>query len=158
MQKIVYGVLAVFALFLVGGFALPGTSRVIVTADIDAPPATVFAQLNDQRRANLWAPVTSVDPNARVLFSGPARGAGATITWDGAIAGSGTRTIVESEPYERLVSLINAGEDSESRTWFELAPTATGTHVEWGFEHAHGLNIVGRYIGALVAGVIRRDN
>ena len=158
MQRVLYGVGAFLGLLIVIGFLLPGTNRVTVSAEIDAPAATVFAQLNDQRRANLWSPVTAVDPNARIEFSGPARGAGATITWDGTIAGSGTRTIVESRPHEYIENLINGGEPGESRSRFELFPLPGGTRVDWTFEHDYGLNVVGRYFGVLIGGVIRRDN
>ena len=145
------------ALLLLGGFALPGQSRFVVTADIDAPRATVFALVNDMRRSNLWSSVTATDPNAKVVFSGPARGVGSTVTWDGNIAGSGTQSITESRPYEYVASSINETEPGESRTWFELNDGAGFTRVAWGFEHDYGINVVGRYFGLMVTGVIRRD-
>lgn len=157
MQKVVYGVGAFFALLLLGGFLLPSQSRFVITKDIDAPRATVFALVNDMRRADLWWPVTDTDANARLVFSGPPRGVGSTITWDGPTAGSGTQTITESRPYEFVETSINPGEPGESRTWFELEEGAVATRVHWGFEHDYGLNVVGRYFGLMVTGVIRKD-
>ncbi len=157
MQKVLYGVGAFVALLLLGGFALPSQSRFVVTADIDAPRATVFALVNDMRRKDLWSPITATDPNARIFFSGPARGVGATITWDGSIAGSGTQSITASRPFESVETTINAGEAGESRTWFELADGLGFTRVLWGFEHDYGLNVVGRYFGLMVTGLIRKD-
>ncbi len=157
MQKVLYGVGAFVALLLLGGFALPSQSRFVVTADIDAPRATVFALVNDMRRKDLWSPISATDPNARIFFSGPARGVGATITWDGSIAGSGTQSITASRPFESVETTINAGEAGESRTWFELADGLGFTRVLWGFEHDYGLNVVGRYFGLMVTGLIRKD-
>ena len=157
MQKVLYGVGAFVALLLLGGFALPSQSRFVVTADIDAPRATVFALVNDMRRKDLWSPITATDPNARIFFSGPVRGVGATITWDGSIAGSGTQSITASRPFEFVETTINAGEAGESRTWFELADGLGFTRVLWGFEHDYGLNVVGRYFGLMVTGLIRKD-
>jgi len=157
VQKVLFGVGVFVTLLLLGGFALPSHSRFIVTADIDAPRATVFALVNDMRRKDLWSPVTATDPNARIIFSGPVRGVGSTITWDGSIAGSGTQSITVSRPFEFVETLINAGEAGESRTWFELAEGMGFTRVSWGFEHDYGLNVVGRYFGLMMTGIIRRD-
>ncbi len=157
MQKVLYGVGILVALLLLGGFALPSKSRFVVSADIDAPRATVFALVNDMRRVKLWSPITASDPNARVIFSGPNRGIGSTLTWDGSIAGSGTQRISASRPFEFVETIINAGEPGQSRTWFELEEKAGLTHVQWGFEHDYGLNVIGRYFGLMVTRVIRQD-
>lgn len=157
MQKVLYGIGALLALLLVIGLLLPRQSRFVLEADIDAPPATVFALLNDMRRTRLWSHVAEIDPNAEYHYSGPARGAGSTVAWDGPVAGSGTQTIVESRPHEHIETLINAGEKGEARTWFALEPADGGTGLSWGFAHDHGYNLVGRYVGLLATGIIRRD-
>ena len=157
VQKFLYVIGAVVALLIVVGLLLPRHSRVEVSTLIDAPPATVFALVNDFRRVDLWSPRTATDPNARVVFSGPDRGVGATVTWDGVIVGSGTQTIVESRPYEHVATTINPGEPGEARTWFDIEPEDGNTRVTWGFAHDHGLNIVGRYFALLLSGVVKRE-
>jgi effector-binding domain-containing protein len=157
VQKILYAVGAFVAILIIIGFLLPRHSRVEVSALVDAPPATVFALVNDFRRVDLWAPRTATDPNARVIFSGPPRGVGATVTWDGVIAGSGTQTIVESRPYEHVATAINPGEAGEAHTWFNIGREKGATRVTWGFAHDHGLNLVGRYFALLLSGVVRRE-
>ena len=157
VQKFLYVIGAIVALLIVVGLLLPRHSRVEVSALVDAPPATVFALVNDFRRVDLWSPRTANDPNARVLFSGPKRGVGATVTWDGVIAGSGTQTIVESRPHEHVATTINPGEPGEARTWFDIEPGEGNTRVTWGFAHDHGLNLVGRYFALLLAGVVKRE-
>ena len=157
MQKFLYVIGAIAALLIVVGLLLPRHSRVEVSALVDAPPATVFALVNDFRRVDLWSPKTATDPNARILFSGPDRGVGATVTWDGMIVGSGTQTIVESRPYEHVATTINPGEPGEARTWFDIGGEDGKTRVTWGFAHDHGLNLVGRYFALLLAGVVKRE-
>ena len=157
MQKFLYVIGAVVALLIVIGLLLPRHSRVEVSTLIDAPPATVFALVNDFHRADLWSPKTATDPNARVVFSGPDRGVGATVSWDGVIVGSGTQTIVESRPYEHVATTINPGEAGEAHTWFDIGREQGGTRVTWGFAHDHGLNLVGRYFALLLSGVVRRE-
>ncbi len=157
MQKVFFGIGGLLALLLVIGLALPRHSRFVVTRDIDAPAATIFAQLDDLRRSRLWLRAAEIDPNAEFRFSGPARGAGATVSWDGPVAGSGTQTIVESRPYSRLASVINAGEPDEARTLFDLDPAAGATRVAWSFELDHGYNLTGRYLGLATTRILRRE-
>lgn len=157
LQKVVYAVAALFLVLLAVGLVLPGESRFEVSTTIAAPPATVFALVNDPRRRQLWAPLAAADPNARVDFSGPRRGVGATVTWNGPVVGSGTETITASNAYSRVESRLNAGEPGEASSWFALRPVLGGTEVSRGFEHDYGLNIVGRYAGLVLTGVIRRD-
>ncbi len=156
MQKVLYGIGALLALLLVIGLLLPRQSRFVLEAGIDAPPATVFALLNDMRRTRLWSHTAEIDPNAEYRYSGPVRGAGSTVAWDGPVAGSGTQTIVESRPHEHIETLINAGEKGEARAWFDLESSDGGTGLRWGFTHDHGYNLVGRYVGLLATGIIRR--
>ena len=157
VQKLVYAIGGFVVLILLIGFALPGKSRFVVSIDIDAPQATVFALVNDMRRVNLWMPIEDTDPNAKVTYSGAPRGVGSTVTWDGAVVGNGAQTITESRAPEYVETWINRGQPGESRTWFELTAGARVTRVDWGFEHDYGLNVIGRYLGLLITGVIRRD-
>lgn len=157
VQKFLYGTGALLALLIVIGLALPRYSRVEVRAPVDAHPATVFALVNDFRRVNLWAPRNAGDPNARVIYSGPPRGVGATVSWDGPVIGSGTQQITASRRYEFVETLINPGEPGEAKTRFDIAREGSGSAVTWAFEHDHGFNLVGRYFSLLLTGVLRRE-
>ncbi len=157
MQKLLYGVGTLIVLLIAIGFALPRYNRVEVSTEIDAHPATVFALLNDFRRLTLWSPLTDADPNVRILYSGSSKGVGATMTWDGAVVGSGTQTIVESRPYEHVGIVMSPGEPGEAKSWFDLAPGTGTTMVTWSFEADYGMNIVGRYFASMLGGVVARD-
>ena len=157
VQKVLYGVVGAVILLVLIGFALPRAHRVEVNTEIDAHPATVFALINDFRRFTLWAPWTDTDPNARFIYSGSSRGAGATVTWDGTIIGSGTQTISESRPFEYVGIVMSPGEPGEARSWFRLEPGVGTTIVHWGFEADYGMNIVGRYFASMLGSVVARD-
>ena len=157
VQKLLYGSAALVVLLIVIGFALPRTHSIQVSTEIDAHPATVFALLNDFRRYALWSPLVDTDPNVRILYSGNHRGVGATMSWDGAIVGSGTQTIVESTPYDHIGIVMNPGEPGEARSMFDLA-TGTGTTiVSWRFEADYGINIVARYFASMLGRIVARD-
>ena len=157
MQKLIYGIGAFLALLIIIGFALPRTHQIEVRTEIDAHPATVFALVNDFRRFSIWSPWAKTDPNARFLYSGPNRGEGATMTWDGAIIGSGNQIIAESHPYERVEIAMNPGEPDAAESWFHLQPGVGTTTVVWGFKADYVLNIVGRYFASMLGGVVMRD-
>ena len=157
MQKLLYGTAALVVLLIVIGFALPRTHSVQVSTEIDAHPATVFALLNDFRRYALWSPLVDTDPNVRILYSGNARGVGATMSWDGAIVGSGTQTIVESKPYDHIGIVMNPGEPGEARSMFDLSAGTGTTIVSWRFEADYGMNLVARYFASMLGRIVARD-
>lgn len=157
MHKVLYGIGALIVLLVIVGLALPRHTHVEVRATIAAHPATVFALLNDLERTSLWDPLTDTDPNARIVYSGPRRGVGASMTWDGAIIGTGTQTIIASRPFEYVENAINPGESGEARSWFDIAAADDMTRVAWNFETDYGYNVVGRYFALLLAGIVRRD-
>ena len=157
MQKLLYGVGALAALLILIGFALPRTHRTETTIEVDAHPATVFALLNDFRRMVLWSPLTDTDPNAQILYTGGATGVGATMSWDGAIVGRGTQTIVASRPYEHLDIVISPGEPGEARSYFDLSAGTGTTVVSWTFEADYGMNIVARYFASMLGSVVAHD-
>ncbi|NCF50069.1 hypothetical protein GWP57_00560 [Gammaproteobacteria bacterium] len=157
MQKLLYAVGGFVLILVLVGLALPRHASVSATTQIDANPATVFALVNDFHRVALWSPWVESDPNARITYSGPGRGAGATMTWDGTIIGTGTQTITDSRPHTYLESVINPAEPGSARSWFDLEGGNGGTAVTWTFEVDYGYNLVGRYFALLLTGVVRRD-
>ena len=157
MQRVLYASAGLVVLLILIGLALPRHAQVTVDIDVDAHPATVFALVNDLHRMSVWSPLLDADPNARVVFSGPARGIGATMTWDGAIIGSGTRIITDSRPFEHVSQAVNPGEAGAATSWFDIEGGNGSSSITWGFTTDYGFNVVGRYFGLVFAGVIRRD-
>jgi effector-binding domain-containing protein len=157
VQKLVYAIGGLIVLLIIVGLALPQHSRVVASIEIDARPATVFALVNNFHRVNLWSQWIESDPNARIVYSGPERGIGATITWDGLILGTGSQVIIESRPYEHISTVINSGEPGAAKSWFDFSDTGSTTVVSWTFEADYGYNLVGRYAALLLEGVIKKD-
>lgn len=158
MQKILYGIGGAIVLLAMVGVALPRHTEVVVRTEIDAHPATVFALLNDFRRVSLWAPFTASDPNARIVYSGPVRGEGATVTWDGSVIGTGSEVITESRPFEHVTTVITVGGEPASRSDFEVGAVDGATSLTWTFSTDYGYNLVGRYIALLLHDAIRQDH
>ncbi|MEM8817464.1 MAG: GyrI-like domain-containing protein [Pseudomonadota bacterium] len=157
MQRAVYVIFGLFAAILLIGLLLPRFVRVELDTTADAPPSVVFAQAESLERMALWAPFDEDDSTARVAFAEPARGEGASVSWNGTVVGSGSLQIVESIPYQYVSYLLNPGEPGEAVSWIELEANPNGTRIVRGFEHDYGYNLVGRYFGLLWRGVLERD-
>lgn len=137
-KKIAFSVLALLAVAIViflGIVALqPDESRVARSAKIDAPPATVFAFINDLHHWNDWSPWAKLDPNAKYSLSGADSGNGAKFTWSGNDqVGEGALTIVDSKPEESIRMQLDFIKPMQATNFvqFDLAPAETGTTVTW---------------------------
>jgi len=147
----------VFGSLVLIGLLLPSRARVERETLIEAHPATVFALLNDLRQVDEWAPVGDADPNARLSFSGPLTGVGATINWSGQIIGQGRQSIVESVPYERVVYAKETATGRQASETILLSTAGDGTRATWIHERDFGFNLGARYLGLLQGGIVGRD-
>jgi uncharacterized protein YndB with AHSA1/START domain len=110
------------------------------SATIAAPPATVFAQVNDLRRWEAWSPWEKLDPAMKRTFAGPESGKDASYGWVGNDkVGEGRMTITESEPDARIairLDFIKPFEET-SQVGFTFAPEGAGTNVTWTMDGNH---------------------
>ena len=158
LKKFLYSIGALILGLAVIGIFLPSRAHVEHSITIDASRATVFALLNDFHQVNKWSPWIEDDPNARIEIFGPRRGVGATVLWDGNIVGQGSQTINESVRFERVVTALDFGDQGKADVVFDLSETDDGTVVVWTFNMEFGFNLIGRYIGLILGGVVGEDN
>ncbi|MEL7536155.1 MAG: SRPBCC family protein [Pseudomonadota bacterium] len=154
VRRLVIVLTLLVAAVLVYGLTLPDTTRVERTITIDRPAATVFAQLNDFRRFQLWSPWADKAPEVTTVeFSGPERGVGAVMRWESESpeVGSGQQTITVSEPHSRIETALVFDEFGENTAGYNLtAAPGGGTEVSWWFYQEHGWNLAGRLIGSML--------
>jgi uncharacterized protein YndB with AHSA1/START domain len=112
----------------------PDTFTIARTASIDAPPAKVFAIVNDMHRWNDWSPWAKLDPAMKSSYEGPATGVGASQAWEGnSKVGAGKMTLTVSQP-SQLVSFrldFLKPMQSTSNVDFSFKPAGKGTEVTW---------------------------
>lgn len=138
MKRILVAVLAIVGVAIVAVLGIaatkPDTFHVERRATIAAPPATVYAQIEDFRRWPEWSPWEKLDPNMQRTFSGSPSGVDAVYAWAGnSNAGEGRMTITETEPNQDVeikLDFIKPWE-STSQVQFKLAPVNEGTEVLW---------------------------
>lgn len=151
IRKILIG-LAVLILGLVVVVAFqPADFRVTRSAEIDAPPAVVFGQVNDFHKWEAWSPWAKMDPAAKNTFAGPPAGEGASFSWAGNHeVGEGMMTITESRPPELVKLRLEFKKPFEgtSDTEFLFQPEGEGTRVTWTMSGTN--NFLGKAIGLLM--------
>lgn len=157
LKIISLGLLIIILVTAAIGVFLPSRTSVERHISIMAPIATVFSLTNDLYQQQKWSPWPEQDPNAQFNFSGPRRGLGATLAWDGEIIGQGKQTIVESTPYSRLVNHIDFGRGAPAVATIELASDGLETTVQWSLQMDFGRNLLARYFGLFSEKLVGRD-
>ena len=140
LKRLFIGLALLVAAFLVVVWFQPDDYRLTRTTVIAAPAGRVFAQVNDLKKWDDWSPWAKLDPNAKVTFSGPQSGPGATFTWDGNDkAGAGTMTITESRPNQRIATRTDFTRPfaGTSNTDFVFSEQAGQTNVIWTMAGRH---------------------
>ena len=137
MKKIVLGIVGVLVVVVAAVLGLATTKpdsfsveRQIVIA---APPAAIFANLDDFHRWAAWSPWEKLEPTMKKTFSGAANGPGAVYEWEGKEVGHGRMTITDSTPNQKLdikLEFIKPFEATDA-TVFELTPASAATKVRW---------------------------
>lgn len=132
--KIVIALAAVVAVILIVASLQPPDFKITRSATIAAPPAIVFAQVNDFHNWNSWSPWAKMDPAAKSAFEGPSSGTGAGFTWDGnSKVGTGRMTITESRPNDLIRIKLDFIKPFEGHNIaeFSFKPEAGGTVLTW---------------------------
>jgi carbon monoxide dehydrogenase subunit G len=115
----------------------PTEFRVTRTARIAAPPAAVFAQVNDFRKWDAWNPWAKIDPAMKQSYEGSPAGVGAVYTWIGnSQVGEGRMTLTESRPNEliRIKMEFFKPFAATSSAEFTFKPEGDQTVVTWSME------------------------
>lgn len=103
LKKIFIGIAVILVAFVVIVALQPSDFRIARSINISAPPATVFAQVNDFHNWEAWSPWAKLDPAAKATFEGPSAGEGAIFRWVGnEEVGEGNMTITESRPSDLI--------------------------------------------------------
>jgi hypothetical protein len=138
-------VLVVLVLLLGGAAAYvatrPDAYHVERSATVEAPAATVFAQIDDLSVWKEWSPWEKKDPAMKRTLSSTTSGVGASYSWDGnKEVGKGKMTITDSKPGEKVVEKLEFIEpfQSQAQITFTMAPEGpTGTKVTWAMDGKH---------------------
>jgi len=132
----ILGIIAILiGLLIVVVATRPAEFRIERSLQMSAPPAAVFAQVNDFHEWDDWSPWAKIDPAMAQTYEGAPSGKGAVYTWNSKNpqAGQGRMEILESDPTSRIqielqfIKPFAATNTAE----FTLTPRDGGTFVLW---------------------------
>jgi len=156
LKQIAIAFAGVVGIFIVAGLLLPQQVHVERKVDIEAPVGSLFPLLDDLRAFNRWSPWAGIDPDTEYTFSDPSSGEGAWMRWESEHpnVGSGELRILEIVPNERVVMELDFGPKGIATAILDVEPTATGSRVTWSLDEDFGYNLLGRYFGLLLDGML----
>ena len=120
LKYILFVLLGIVALVLIIPVFMSSTYHVERSIEITAPDSLVFAILSDYGMRGSWDPWLEMEPNAKVTYSEPSSGVGATYEWQGEVLGSGSMRMLETVPYKSIKSelkFISPQEGQGIVTW-----------------------------------------
>lgn len=128
---------AILAILAIVVAMQPSEFKITRSATFNAPPAKLFAQVNNLKKWNAWSPWAKLDPNAKNSFEGPAAGKGAVMSWDGnRDVGAGSMKITESRPNNLVKFQLDFLKPMKgtSTAEFTFKGDAKQTTVTWSME------------------------
>jgi uncharacterized protein YndB with AHSA1/START domain len=133
--KIIGALVVILAGFGVFVAMQPADFTVERSATMAAPPAIVFAQVNDFHNWPNWSPWEKLDPAMEKTFSGAPAGTGAAYAWSSKDknVGAGQMTITSAKIPERIDIKLDFLEPfkATNTTVFNFAPEGEGSKVSW---------------------------
>ena len=134
LKKILIGIGVVVIVFLLVVALQRPEYRIVRTATIAAPAATVFAQVNDFHNWDAWSPWAKLDPAMKQTFDGASAGTGAIYSWTGNDkVGEGRMTLTESHTNDLIRIKLEFIKPFASvcDTEFAFKPDGNQTGVTW---------------------------
>ena len=155
MMRLVLGLGALVGILVGIAFALPSHVTVYRSVVINAPEGAVFPYLNNLHRFVEWSPWAGRDPQLRVTYAGPEEGKGAHTEWtsEKRSVGAGSMEITGSDP-NRHLDLVVSFNGLDGTSYYDIAPSGSGSKVTWGFGVDMGGNPFRRWKGLMLDRII----
>jgi len=134
IKKILVVLVLILVVFVVIVAMQPAAYRITRTATMSAPPADVFAQVNDLHKFQDWSPWAKLDPALKQTYDGAPAGTGAIYSWEGnKKVGAGRMTITDSRTNDLVSMKLEFLKPfaSTATTEFAFKPEGNQTAVTW---------------------------
>lgn len=131
---VLLGLVVLVGAFLAYVASRPGAFRIERSQRIRGSADAIFARIDNLREFNTWNPFAAADPSAKIVYSGPSRGVGASYEWDSTgRAGKGRMTIVESQTPRKVNMRLEFLRPfvATNTAEFSLASEGSVTNVTW---------------------------
>ena len=135
LEIILISLAVIVIVFVVIVAVQPSEFFIARSAAVSAPPAAVFAQVNDFHKWEAWNPWGKIDPAMKQTYEGAPAGTGAIYTWAGnkKEVGEGRMTIIESRPSDLIRVKLEFMKPFRATNiaLFTIKPEGKQTMVTW---------------------------
>jgi carbon monoxide dehydrogenase subunit G len=138
MLKTIAIIAAVIAVVVAGiliyAATKPNSFTVRRSIEIKAPPAKIFALINDLHGWAAWSPYEKKDPDMKRTFSGAQSGKGAVYEWDGNnTVGKGRMEVIDTSAPSKVTIKLDFIKPFEGHNTaeFTMEPKGDQTVVTW---------------------------
>jgi len=135
-------IISIVVIVLVAGVLIlaatkPDTFSVQRSASIKAPPAKIYAFIDDFKRWGTWSPYEKLDPAMKRTLSGAPKGNGAIYAWQGdGNVGAGRMEITDAIEASKVTIKLDFMKPFEAHNTaeFTLVPRGDATEVTWAMQ------------------------
>lgn len=148
-------ILALLAILIIIGFAMPKETKVTTTEEIALPPAKVFHFVAGFVDRTAWDPWIRADSAVKCTFDIVPGYLGSKYNWDGPVVGKGSMlvdSVVFGSFIRNQVSLMPGKFIPEE---WEFTPSGNGTTMKWTITMSSG-SPFGRLANSLMKGIIQK--
>jgi len=118
---------------------------------MQAPPDTIFSQVNNLHAWHNWSPWAKMDPKANTTFEGPEVGVDSKMSWssENSEVGVGSMTITNSMTNDMIVFALDFKEpfEGQNNAEFIFQPEGDKTKVTWTMYGKN--NFIGKAMGLI---------
>jgi hypothetical protein len=130
--------LVIVAIGLVAVLMQPAQGHIEKSIVISAPASSVFAEVSDFQKFNVWSPWAKMDPEAKQTVEGASASVGHKMSWDGPKTGTGSMWTEESKENEYVKNGMKfGGSETTYYSEFILTPEGEGTKITWTYDGAN---------------------
>ncbi len=130
--------LVIITIGLVATLMQPSDGHIEKSIVINAPASSVFPEVSDFKKFNVWSPWAKMDPTAKQTVQGMPASVGHTMAWDGSKSGTGSQWTEEIRENAFVKNGMKfGGSETTFYNEFILAPEGQGTKVTWTYDGAN---------------------
>jgi hypothetical protein len=116
----------------------PAQGHIEKSIVINSTAASVFAEVSDFKKFNVWSPWAKMDPTAKQIVEGPAASVGHKMSWDGPKTGTGSMWTEKFKENEYVKNGMKfGGSETIYYSEFILTPEGEGTKITWTYDGAN---------------------
>lgn len=146
---------ALLAILIIIGFAMPKEVKVITTEEIKLPPAKVFHFVAGFVDRTAWDPWIKADTAAKVTFDIVPGYTGSKYNWEGPVVGKGLMIVDSVVPGSFIRNSVSLMPGKFIPEEWKFNPSATGTTMEWTITMTSG-SPFGRLANQAFRGIIQK--